>query len=547
MKRILVVMLSLLAAAALFAKGQKEAAPASAAVSAAFKSDANLNALGEKPLCKNKVSLKIGVPQNQFVQNWDTNFFTLLLEKYGNMDLSFEIYPAADMAKKLDLQVSSGGNELPDVVMRGFSDPVAYAYGQAGAAIPLKKYYQNSSFYLKEAVTRTGVDFLPMITSPDGEIYGVPAYNQSLPNEYPRIYISKPWLGKLGLKVPETTDELYTVLKAFKEKDPNGNGKADEIPAIGDIGPSNNGTYIFDALMNPFVYSDGTGWLVKDGKVSVNYNTDGYRDGLRYLRKLVGEGLVSPLTFTQDNRQLLAMMAQTPPIVGMTVGLASGATAGQPRLDYIGAAPVKGNKGNPQYTRFNASVASIAMIISKNCKTPEAAFRLGDLMVCEELSIHQRWGEKGVDWLPAQPGDKSAYAALGYKPALRPVLTWSTLQNKHWAQTGPYIRQYSISLGTVVVDPFDQTVVVGDIIGQYVDKHPKDFIPKLIYTKDESDKVQEPLASLSTYVAQSMARFATGDLDIEKDWDSYKAELDKIGLPAVLKTVQGVYDRMYKK
>ncbi len=28
-------------------------------------------------------------------------------------------------------------------------------------------------------------------------------------------------------------DEFYNVLKAFKEKDPNGNGLADEIPFIG--------------------------------------------------------------------------------------------------------------------------------------------------------------------------------------------------------------------------------------------------------------------------------------------------------------------------
>ena len=30
--------------------------------------------------------------------------------------------------------------------------------------------------------------------------------------------------------MPTTTDEFYQVLKAFKEQDPNGNGKADEIP-----------------------------------------------------------------------------------------------------------------------------------------------------------------------------------------------------------------------------------------------------------------------------------------------------------------------------
>ncbi len=45
-----------------------------------------------------------------------------------------------------------------------------------------------------------------------------------------KLWIYKPWLDKLGLKMPETTEELYQVLKAFKEQDPNGNGQADELP-----------------------------------------------------------------------------------------------------------------------------------------------------------------------------------------------------------------------------------------------------------------------------------------------------------------------------
>lgn len=47
------------------------------------------------------------------------------------------------------------------------------------------------------------------------------------------MWIYKPWLEKLNLSEPKTLDEFYNVLKAFKEKDPNGNGLADEIPFIG--------------------------------------------------------------------------------------------------------------------------------------------------------------------------------------------------------------------------------------------------------------------------------------------------------------------------
>jgi putative aldouronate transport system substrate-binding protein len=41
------------------------------------------------------------------------------------------------------------------------------------------------------------------------------------------VVIRKDWLDKLGLKMPTTMDELFTVAKAFTEKDPDGNGKND--------------------------------------------------------------------------------------------------------------------------------------------------------------------------------------------------------------------------------------------------------------------------------------------------------------------------------
>lgn len=44
------------------------------------------------------------------------------------------------------------------------------------------------------------------------------------------LIINKTWLDRLGLTMPTTWDELEQVLIAFKNNDPNGNGKADEIP-----------------------------------------------------------------------------------------------------------------------------------------------------------------------------------------------------------------------------------------------------------------------------------------------------------------------------
>ena len=40
-----------------------------------------------------------------------------------------------------------------------------------------------------------------------------------------KMFIYEPWLDALGLEMPTTTEEFYKVLVAFRDMDPNGNGK----------------------------------------------------------------------------------------------------------------------------------------------------------------------------------------------------------------------------------------------------------------------------------------------------------------------------------
>lgn len=73
-----------------------------------------------------------------------------------------------------------------------------------------------------------------LITMLDGKIYGLPHVNDCYHcSMAQKMWVYQPWLDKLGLEVPTTTEEFYQMLKAFKEQDPNGNGEADEIPLSG--------------------------------------------------------------------------------------------------------------------------------------------------------------------------------------------------------------------------------------------------------------------------------------------------------------------------
>jgi hypothetical protein len=124
---------------------------------------------------------------------------------------------------------------------------------------------------------------------------------------------------------------------------------------------------------------------------------------------------------------------------------------------------------------------------------------------------------------------------------------WSDIQNQHWRQTGPFIRQYAIALGLVSEDnPLETMARIASIQGEYTDKIPEERIEKFIFDEEESNLVTEPMTNLITYVNESMALFITGGKDLDSDWDSYLQELKTIGLDTVLETAQKVYDRMYK-
>jgi len=529
-------------------------APTDAAPS--FDHDPNLNDPGVLPICKETVKLTIGLVENANVMDFETNDMTKLIEEQGNFDLEFMFY-SSEMTTQLNTVIAGGAfDDLPDVILRAPGDAFVFQWGLAGAILPLNDYYENSAYHLDLAKERTGVDFLPMITSPDGNIYGIPSFNQSVGNENPgKVWVYKPWLDALDIEVPETVDEYKAMLTAFKNEDPNGNNKADEIPLLGK--PYALTAPWIQALVPAWQFVGNNHYVNNDGQVGVFYNTDEYREALKYINTLMDEGLMPDYQFTLDTTMYnnLAGNAEIA-IVGSI--LDSGTTVTQRVEDYIGIAPLKQADGTG-YVSYVPSVANISFMISSGCETPEAAFRLGDLLISEDMSIMTRWGNQGQHWdyLKDVEIDMTQYEAW-YEDAGFPGYViihedpWGIVQNFHWYQAGPFIRQYGIAAGRVVPKgQVNSEYMIAQAMPLYqaataagsADK----AIPKLIYTAEETNAITEVVASLETYAKESTAAFCVGQLDINDDaaWQAYINELDAIGLPGVLEVVQGVFDRMY--
>lgn len=117
----------------------------------------------------------------------------------------------------------------------------------------------------------------------DGRIYAVCSSALALTN--PNNMIRMDWLEKVGLQAPTTRDELYAMLVAFKEQDPDGL-KENLIPFV--AGPADMIATISATFGILYPYEDRDGVLI-DTRL-----TEAYKDYLTFMNKLFTEGLLDP-------------------------------------------------------------------------------------------------------------------------------------------------------------------------------------------------------------------------------------------------------------
>jgi putative aldouronate transport system substrate-binding protein len=506
---------------------------------------------GMFPLTKQKVTLRIAAPSNASIEDINTNEFTKWYEKQTNVHIQWILLPENEARDKLNLMLSSG--DLPDAIM-GFyniSPAQLQVYGQQGIFIPLNDLIEKYGPNIKNGFAQYPLA-KEVSTAPDGKIYGLPEINDCYHcSMSQKLWIYKPWLDKLGLKIPETTEELYQVLKAFKEKDPNGNGKADEIPLTTQVNGWNSN---YDAyFMNSFLLNPADRRVLKNGKIDVTYNKPEWREGLRYLRRLAKDGLLDVNSFTQSGDQLKRLGQNDPAIVGSVPGGTSLGLApvenkeGARWSQYVTVPPLKGPSGfRVQPFSPYAPITVGRFIITKAAKNPEIALRWADGFYQQEVEMDAYWGLQGKGWRWAKEGEKGIH---GKQALYKQLLTWGNTQNDQWSQTNVSFRSSDWRLGQISDNPWElETVLYRET--KKLEPYQQDTkmaVPPLYFTTEQAQEGGELEAALTKYVDEMEARFVTGDADIEKGWDTYVQTLEQTGLPRYLELQQAAYDAKYKK
>ncbi|GIQ64904.1 hypothetical protein PACILC2_34720 [Paenibacillus cisolokensis] len=240
--------------------------------------------------------------QQDATTDYESNSFTKLVEEKFNIRFQWETVPYDGAAEKRQIALASG--DYPDLFMLipwvdKFSQTDLIRFSQQGVIVPLNDLIEQHAPNIKAALDNFPY-YRAMNTAPDGNIYGLTQLIECFHCSYPnKMWINTTWLEKLGLDMPKTLDEFKEVLTAFKTRDPNGNGKPDEVPLSGSI--EEYGVHIIPFIMNGFIYNDDRTYLtVKDGKVDIAANKEEWKQGLAFVKSMFDAGLIDPGAFTQN-------------------------------------------------------------------------------------------------------------------------------------------------------------------------------------------------------------------------------------------------------
>jgi len=515
-------------------------------------------------------TITVGISQMPIVTTYRPNYQTEYLEKMNNVKLDFVVLPydRSESRTKISLMASSG--DLPEVLMDcGLASgwDMVYEWGQMGLLLPIEKYFNDPklmpNFNKIPADERKKV--ISGLTLADGHIYGFPRYEALTFNMTPyRMYINKAWLDKLGLQMPTTTDELLKVLIAFRDGDPNGNGKKDEIGVWGTVPYAGYGEDIIAALINSFIYFNKWHLLSVDAEgknVIAPFTQPAFRDAVRYLNTLYKNGVLDAGTFTADTQTFRSVLNTTPPIVGLTSmgGIANYADPdNNPNFLQMALMPPLSSPDSPGYTPYHAQVTfPYGYITNSASKDIDKVIQFIDSFYDDTVSRIVAYGEKDVDWTcdPAKlEGLTNSYVEQGIYPKITMGIIndiTGSPNNKNWGQMNPRYASYEMGEAIAYLNkPYDPNRPSEKIIAQnlkyYHNRHPKYLFPENPAYDPEGAKIAaKTKVEVETLYRSATAEFTVGARDINSDaaWNKYLSEMKDVGLDDWIRVAQQAWDR----
>lgn len=435
-----------------------------------------------------------------------------------------------------DIKMMMSAGDYPDIIARfEFQNTDVVKYGSQGVFIPMDKYISEENTPNIWKMFQEHPEARGAATAPDGHIYGLPAFANDPANYIETFFfINKVWLDKLNLEVPTTLDELYDVLMAFKTGDPNGNGKADEIPLC--YKNDHYASYT-EALLSSWGVATKHGMFdayltVIDGEVKFAPTMDEYKEMIKYYAKLNDAGLLDVEGFTYETAQFNSRMVSETPVVGCL--WATDNPFGPNADDYIIIPWIAADENTKPLIHVHPGIVG-----SKNnahvtaaCEDPAAALRWLDSFFDEENTILNKYGYDSF----TKEGDMYKWKTPENGMTLNEMIFDNTVNN------GGIMGYFPVeNIGTLVED-CELFSAKRDNYEMYKDYLDTETWPRPYFTAEDAERLSVIQTDLFSHLEKKKADWMTGKADVEAEWDAYLAELKKLNVDEFIKINQKAYD-----
>ncbi|MDR6550887.1 extracellular solute-binding protein [Paenibacillus qinlingensis] len=460
------------------------------------------------------------------------------LQKRLNVTIEY-IHPTEGSAKEqFNLMLTSG--DIPDFIVGTFGD---YPGGREkafedGILVDLKNEIPKYAPDLAK-IYETYPDLLMDVETEGGKQFGAPFLkgDQSIFTFFGG-FLRKDWLTELGMPVPETIDEFYTVMKTFKEK------KGATAPFTGTVG-NIKGTYFTGA------WGINQDHFIENGKVVYGAIDPRFKEYTKTMVKWYKDGILDPELATNNGKTIDAKITANQ--AGATLGN-TGSGLGKylplmkskdPKFDLVAVPYLVRNKGdfNPFMPKDGPTVNNGTWNITSAAKNIPEALAFLNYGYTKEGSMLYNFGIEGVSY-KMENGYPKYTDLVTNNPNGQPFATMGQMYTRA-LKDGPFVQDKRYFEQYMVLPQQQESLKVWTKYADQVTKANKNYRGNL--TPEEVSQITSKQNEINTYKDEMFLKWLMGKEDVDATWDKYVEQIKKLGIEDINKVRQNAYDRFIKK
>lgn len=361
---------------------------------------------GSKTFDKAEVSVMVfdrsNAPEGSTVV--DNKWVDYINESMGKVGITvkFVAVPRAEEVNKVQLMMSSG---TAADIMLCYTNSIVEGFFNDGGTIDLAPYIDgdDQAKNLKEYV---GEDCLAIGRNKDDAQWSIPARRSTTASS--NMFIRKDWLDALNMEVPTTVDELYTVLQAFKEKNPDGK-KDVKASAFGACTKAGDPAGLMSRAFLKSVADEKTFAIDNGSAADLIYTDEGFGEYFKWMNKIYNNGLMDPeyyANITNDNLMKEDFVNGKLGVFESNVNYNVDSLRGSllktlqetnPKADIISIPPMKNVNDGKVYNN-GYPINGAFVFIPQTCKNVEASLTYLDWLATKEGGFTVFHGLEGINF-----------------------------------------------------------------------------------------------------------------------------------------------------